>query len=311
MGKWSAVTLPEGLEERFKELKSYSDEEIQKLWEEKGSLDTFDFVCMWWFHSELNNWACIDNTEGVNAPANFQIFFTYSEMYSAKFRLRISRIACILAVEFKIPRKTFSEVNGEESKNSENKISEISDKKEKITEIRFNKDGGITFFYEDIGPYVLKNQGDIGKNWDIFLSSFTPEIVLGGVVEILAMHVLKLSEKVSYLENKSKEPLIDEKEKFTSVIDTCDFGHKFAKLKDHPTRDGKARCPQCLASELDGLRAEHEVSYVSLDDPSDFKKTSLVNTFFTNSLSEHAEEEFKSKLTNNDDTNDKETRSGQ
>jgi len=41
-----------------------------------------------------------------------------------------------------------------------------------------------------------------------------------------------------------------------AIIDTCDFGHKFAKLPDHPLRDGKARCPHCLASGLDGARDE-------------------------------------------------------
>ena len=39
------------------------------------------------------------------------------------------------------------------------------------------------------------------------------------------------------------------------VIDTCAFGHKFAKLSDHPKKDGKARCPHCLAIGLDVARA--------------------------------------------------------
>lgn len=31
------------------------------------------------------------------------------------------------------------------------------------------------------------------------------------------------------------------------VVDQCEQGHKFAKLPDHPKRDGIARCPHCLA----------------------------------------------------------------
>ena len=34
---------------------------------------------------------------------------------------------------------------------------------------------------------------------------------------------------------------------FNPVIDTCDHGHKFAKLKDHPTHEGRPHCPHCLA----------------------------------------------------------------
>lgn len=30
------------------------------------------------------------------------------------------------------------------------------------------------------------------------------------------------------------------------VIDTCDQGHKFSKLPDHPLHDGQARCPHCM-----------------------------------------------------------------
>lgn len=39
-------------------------------------------------------------------------------------------------------------------------------------------------------------------------------------------------------------------------IDTCDFGHRFAKLQDHPTKDGKARCPHCMAVGLELARKE-------------------------------------------------------
>lgn len=40
------------------------------------------------------------------------------------------------------------------------------------------------------------------------------------------------------------------------VIDMCDQGHKFAKLPDHPMRDGKARCPHCMATGLDAAWKE-------------------------------------------------------
>lgn len=42
------------------------------------------------------------------------------------------------------------------------------------------------------------------------------------------------------------------------VIEMCDQGHKFAKLPDHPMRDGRARCPHCMAIGLDDLRASFE-----------------------------------------------------
>ena len=38
------------------------------------------------------------------------------------------------------------------------------------------------------------------------------------------------------------------------VIDTCDLGHKFAKLPDHPTKDGRPRCPYCMAIGIDARR---------------------------------------------------------
>ena len=38
-------------------------------------------------------------------------------------------------------------------------------------------------------------------------------------------------------------------------IDECHSGHRFAKLADHPTKDGLARCPHCLAIGLDASRA--------------------------------------------------------
>lgn len=40
------------------------------------------------------------------------------------------------------------------------------------------------------------------------------------------------------------------------LIDECEHGHKFAKLVDHPKRDGMPRCPHCLAIGLDAMRAE-------------------------------------------------------
>lgn len=39
-----------------------------------------------------------------------------------------------------------------------------------------------------------------------------------------------------------------------AVIDTCDLGHRFAKLPDHPKNNGMARCPHCMALGLDLLR---------------------------------------------------------
>lgn len=44
-------------------------------------------------------------------------------------------------------------------------------------------------------------------------------------------------------------------EEFT--IDTCDRGHRFAKLSDHPEKDALARCPHCMAIGLDRARLAH------------------------------------------------------
>ena len=45
---------------------------------------------------------------------------------------------------------------------------------------------------------------------------------------------------------------------FNPVIDTCDNGHKFAKLSDHPQRDGRPRCPHCLAIFFDNHRTHQQ-----------------------------------------------------
>jgi hypothetical protein len=42
------------------------------------------------------------------------------------------------------------------------------------------------------------------------------------------------------------------------VIDMCEMGHRFAKLDDHPTKDGSPRCPHCMALGLDAARAQNE-----------------------------------------------------
>lgn len=47
--------------------------------------------------------------------------------------------------------------------------------------------------------------------------------------------------------------------KFDPVIDECDSGHKFAKLKDHPVSDdGRPRCPYCMSIGIDKLKQEVE-----------------------------------------------------
>lgn len=39
-------------------------------------------------------------------------------------------------------------------------------------------------------------------------------------------------------------------------IDECELGHKFAKLPSHPTKDGRAQCPNCMAIGLERCRQE-------------------------------------------------------
>ena len=59
--------------------------------------------------------------------------------------------------------------------------------------------------------------------------------------------------------------------KHNPVIDTCDQGHQFAKLEDHPLNDqGQARCPHCLSlgfdkktKELDDIAAAYKLNIVA------------------------------------------------
>lgn len=42
------------------------------------------------------------------------------------------------------------------------------------------------------------------------------------------------------------------------LIETCEYGHKFVKLPDHPRTDMGARCPYCMSIGLDAARAERD-----------------------------------------------------
>lgn len=37
------------------------------------------------------------------------------------------------------------------------------------------------------------------------------------------------------------------------IIDVCDYGHRFPRLPDHPTKQGKALCPYCMAASLKAI----------------------------------------------------------
>lgn len=100
MGKWSTVALPVGLDERYVVLKTLSDIDINALWIANGSRSLGDFKCMSMYWSQMNSWACIDNAEGKDAPANFQIFFDYKITTNEVSSLHMVKIACILASEF-------------------------------------------------------------------------------------------------------------------------------------------------------------------------------------------------------------------
>lgn len=60
---------------------------------------------------------------------------------------------------------------------------------------------------------------------------------------------------------------IFEKNKVDVTIDTCDHGHNFAKLPDHPVKDGKARCPYCLSVGFDAFsnQLKHSVSFTQVN----------------------------------------------
>lgn len=69
----------------------------------------------------------------------------------------------------------------------------------------------------------------------------------GGVREIVE-EVEALRKEVDALRKENR-----------SVIEMCDEGqHTFVKLPDHPTRNGHARCPHCMAIGLDKLRHQLE-----------------------------------------------------
>lgn len=55
-----------------------------------------------------------------------------------------------------------------------------------------------------------------------------------------------------------------------AVIDTCDQGHRFAKLPDHPTQNaGQARCPHCLVQGMQAVRDERDALRVAVEDAMD------------------------------------------
>lgn len=77
----------------------------------------------------------------------------------------------------------------------------------------------------------------------------------------------KISEQLSHL---ITAVLRDEN---GAVIDTCDFGHKFAKLEDHPRRvDGKAICPKCTIIFLKRSLNELAAATMNDDKAMDYKR---------------------------------------
>lgn len=52
-----------------------------------------------------------------------------------------------------------------------------------------------------------------------------------------------------------------------AVIDTCEDGHKYAKLPDHPKKDGSSRCPHCMAIGVDrrALWIDRALDYAEKD----------------------------------------------
>lgn len=102
MGKFSMVVKPEGFDKRYDELRNFSDAHINALWITNGSRTLGDYKCMQMYWSKLNGWACIDNAEGKDAPADFKIFFPYEDAVDVDRSMRMIKIACILASEFGI-----------------------------------------------------------------------------------------------------------------------------------------------------------------------------------------------------------------
>ncbi len=69
--------------------------------------------------------------------------------------------------------------------------------------------------------------------------------------------IARLVDGVSFNSERIRPNIL--KAEHVAVIDTYDFGHVFAKLQDHPTKDGRPRCPHCLASGLDAARNQESV----------------------------------------------------
>jgi hypothetical protein len=50
-------------------------------------------------------------------------------------------------------------------------------------------------------------------------------------------------------------------------VETCDSGHTFLYLDDHPRKDGLRRCPYCMAIGLDEARKQSRDAAAGLTTP--------------------------------------------
>jgi hypothetical protein len=103
------------------------------------------------------------------------------------------------------------------------------------------------FDLEQTDPVRIKRERDMLAQaiveMGIGIKLTSPEAVLTGP------HLLQICQDV-----------VESQPKVSAIIDTCNLGHQYAKLSDHPVDTlGNFRCPHCLAAGLDGARARIKI----------------------------------------------------
>lgn len=144
MGKWATVNLPEGFEKRLEEMKHLTDNQIHELWIKGGSLSLGDFSNMGWYWSSLNDWACIDNCEGKNAPATFKVFCNYKDYLNDPKRIVFEKMCIVLAGEMGALREVSIECASEAQQSINSTLASLD-----IMDVEFYNDPSHTSFIRD------------------------------------------------------------------------------------------------------------------------------------------------------------------
>lgn len=92
------------------------------------------------------------------------------------------------------------------------------------------------------GRKWLTHQGCVEEELKFCIENSPTDLKIGDVsYKILIEEIRKLYSRPNIL---CVDPV--------PIVDTCELGHKFGKLPDHPKdKDGHVRCPHCLVQGLD------------------------------------------------------------